>query len=92
MNKKFIGLISICVLSVNMVGCTALNSFKKDLESDTIGLHRIVKVVAMDGTIIETYESKDMRVSDGQGGTIVLDFDGKRVTIANASVIIEEVE
>lgn len=46
----------------------------------------------MDGSVVETYESKNMRVSDGQGGTIILDFDGKRVVIANASVIIEEVK
>ena len=88
MGKKIIGLI---LLSV-MVGCTAWNSFKKDFESDTKGLHRIVKVIAMDGTIIETYESKNMRVEDGQGGTIILDFNGKRITIANASVIIEEIK
>ena len=80
-------------ISLGMTGCTAeYQSMIKDFESDVKGIHRIVKVIAMDGSVVETYESKNMRVSDGQGGTIILDFDDKRVVIANASVIIEEVK
>ena len=85
-----VGLISLTLTS--MVGCTSWERFNKNVESNTKGLHRIVKVVSMDGTIIETYESKSMVVTDGDGGTITLDFDGKRIVLCNSQVIIEEVK
>lgn len=90
--KKIAAFMVLGVVALNMTGCTYLDSMKKELESDTKGLHRIATVIAMDGSEVRTYESKNMRVQDGEGGTIVLDFEGKRVTIANASVIIEEVK
>ena len=85
-----VGLISLILTS--MAGCTSWERFNKNVESNTKGLHRIVKVVSMDGTIIETYESKSMVVTDGDGGTITLDFDGKRIVLCNSQVIIEEVK
>lgn len=92
MKKKLLILCLIGMMSVGFMGCASIDSELKSWESNFKGLHRIVKVIAMDGSIVETYESKSMLVTDGDGGTIILDFDGRRVTICNAQVIIEEVE
>lgn len=79
------------VIALGSVGCTAIERGMKTLESNTKGLHRKVDVIAMDGSVVRTYESKNMTVTDGDGGTIILDFEGRRVTLANSQAIIEEV-
>lgn len=90
--KKIVILGLVILTLTSMVGCTSWERFNKNVESNTKGLHRIVKVISVDGSVVEQYESKSMIVTDGDGGTITLDFDGKRVTICNAQVIIEEVK
>ena len=92
MKKKLLILSLIASMSFGLIGCASIESFTKDLESNSKGLHRKVKVIAMDGTIVETYESKSMLVTDGDGGTITLDFDGRRIILCNSQVIIEEIK
>lgn len=90
MKKKVISLLLIGAIGFSFVGCSSVGRMSKSFESNTKGLHRVVKVLAMDGTVVETYESKSMLVTDGDGGTITLDFDGRRVVLCNSQVIIEE--
>lgn len=88
---KKICVLGLCgLMAMGSIGCASLESLGKDMQSNSKGLHRKVTVVSMDGSEVKTYESKHMRVQDGDGGTITLDFDGKRVVICNAQVIIEE--
>lgn len=89
-NKKILSTILVGALSLSFVGCTSMESKMKDHESNTKGLHRKVTVISNTGEEVKTYESKNMRIQDGDGGTITMDFDGKRVIICNAQVIIEE--
>ena len=92
MLKKIKFIILPVIMGMSLVGCTSIEKEFKTFKSGTTGLHRIAKVIAMDGTLVAEYESKSMLVSDGDGGTIVLDFDGKRVVLCNSQVIIEEVK
>lgn len=62
----------------------------KDVESDVLGFNRVVNVYLDNGEVLKIYISKSMRVKDGDGGIIILDFDGKRVIICNVYVVIEE--
>lgn len=90
MKKKIAMLMIVGVTIVGTLGCASIERGMKEFESNTKGLARIVKVYSMDGTEIAKYESSNMIVKDGEGGTIQIDFDGKRVTFANTQVIIEE--
>lgn len=89
--KKLVIIGMTFAIVLGSVGCTAIEREMKTLESNTKGLHRKVDVIAMDGSVVRTYESENMIVTDGDGGTIILDFEGKRVTLANSQAIIEEV-
>lgn len=93
MKRKLITLALVGLVCVGATGCTTTwEKVKKDMESETKGLHRKVKVIAMDGSVVEEYESKSMLVTDGDGGTITLDFEGKRIVLCNSQVIIEEIK
>ncbi|HBF6293744.1 TPA: DUF5052 family protein [Clostridioides difficile] len=88
--KKFLLIGVVGTMLMGISGCTGIQSSMKDAESDVSGLNRTVNVYSDDGEVLKTYTSKSMRVKDGDGGTITLDFDGKRVIICNAHVVIEE--
>jgi len=100
MMKKKAALGVIIALVILLVGgcttwfstTTAWEQMKKSWESDTKGLHRKVTIVAMDGTPIREYESKKMVVESKEGGGIQLDFEGKRISCSNVSVIVEELD
>lgn len=74
-----------------LVSCTGWQDNFKDFESDTFGLQREIKVYSYTGQLLTTYKGNKVRISYDTGGkrTIVL-LDGKRITIDNATVIIEE--
>ena len=92
MKKKLLSIGLIGIMMVGATGCTTVQKAVKDLESETKGIHRIVKVYADNGTLIEQYESEKMLVTDGSGGTITIDFEGKRVVFCNVDLVIEEVK
>lgn len=92
MKKKLLILGLVGTIALGSTGCAMMDSLSKSLESNSKGLHRIVRVIAMDGSVVEEYESKSMLVTDGDGGTITLDFDGKRIILCNSQVIIEEIK
>lgn len=91
-NKKLIMLGLVGAITLGATGCTTLQRVGKSIESSSKGLHRKVTVYAMDGTIIKEYESKSMMVTDGDGGTIILDFEGKRIVLCNSQVVVEEIK
>lgn len=88
--KKFLLTGLLGTVLIGMSGCTEIQSSIKDTESDVSGLNRTVNVYSDNGEVLKTYTSKNMRVKDGDGGTITLDFNGRRVIICNAHVVIEE--
>lgn len=92
MKKKLLILGLVGSIVLGSTGCAKLDMIGKNIESNSKGLHRKVKVLAMDGTTVEEYESNSMLVTDGDGGTITLDFDGRRIALCNSQVIIEEIK
>lgn len=92
MRKKLLVLVSVGIIGIGLSSCTTIDKFKKDVESKTKGLHRVVKVYADNGELISEYEDENMLVTDGDGGTIQIDFQGKRITFCNVSVVIEELK
>lgn len=69
---------------------TMWDRFTKDIKSNVTGLNRTVKIYTYNGELIAEYEGDDVLVDDGNGGTITVMVNGKRITLANVSVIIEE--
>lgn len=89
--KRIIGIVVVVAVGITMSGCTMINRMSKNIQVNTTGLHRKVTVYSDTGEVIKEYEGKDMTISDGDGGTLTIDFEGKRVTICNADIIVEEV-
>lgn len=65
------------------------NDRMKNFKSNTSGLKRTVEVYSFTGELLKTYEGNSVRLEEGKTGTL-LQVDGKRITITNATVITEE--
>ena len=92
--KHFItGIVILAVIVIGIVvipKTTMWEKLTKDIKSNVTGLSRVVKIYTYSGELIAEYEGDDVLVDDGQGGTITVMVNGKRITLANVSVIIEE--
>ena len=92
--KHFItGIVILAVIVIGIVvipKTTMWEKLTKDIKSNVTGLARVVKIYTYSGELIAEYEGDDVLVDDGQGGTITVMVNGKRITLANVSVIIEE--
>ena len=89
--KKLI-IASAMVIGIGVLtGCSSLDSMKKDFESNTKGLERVVTVYSKTGEILHQWEGSNIRTkSSGESNNIVFEIDGKRVVVYNADVVIEE--
>lgn len=88
--KKLI-LAGALALSVSVMGgCASLDSFTKDIESDTKGLDRKVTVYSKTGEVLKEYEGTIRTKSSSESSNIIFEVNGKRINIYNADVVIEE--
>nr|WP_259549247.1 DUF5052 family protein [Heyndrickxia oleronia] len=98
MKKYFNLLILLIAIVVVSSGCSSLEREKKDMKSEYGGgLDRIVTVYDNAGNVIRTYEGKiDIaKQTDSKGGAtgsdkIKFEFNGKRIILYNATVVVEE--
>jgi hypothetical protein len=81
--KKLTLTVFIATGLLTLSGCTMW-------ESDTKGLPRIVTIYSKTGEVLKKYEGNNVRISDAENGTMVINLDGKRIQIQNADVIVEE--
>nr|DAG29560.1 MAG TPA: protein of unknown function DUF5052 [Caudoviricetes sp.] len=89
--KKITVIAGVTLLSIiTLSGCTMWEDTMKGWESDTKGLPRIVTVYSKTGEVLKKYEGNNVRISDAENGTMVINLDGKRIQIQNADVIVEE--
>lgn len=89
MYKKIIIPITACLLVLTLSGCTWWDDKMKSFKSNTNGLKRTVQVYSYTGELLKTYKGNSVRLDEGKTGTL-LQVDGKRITITNATVITEE--
>lgn len=75
---------------LTLSGCTMWEDTMKGWESDTKGLPRVVTVYSKTGEVLKKYEGNNVRISDADNGTMIINLDGKRIQIQNADVIAEE--
>ncbi|MHC5291114.1 DUF5052 family protein [Bacillus licheniformis] len=75
---------------VSSTGCTLWNSVVKDLESSTSGLDRTITVYDMQGDVIAKYEGENVGIKGDSDGKVVFEVNGKRISLYNVSVIVEE--
>lgn len=87
--KKTIIISMTMVIMAGMTGCESWKRFKKGIHSDVNGgLNREVKVYSYDGKLIHTYKGKfDIQSNENK---VLFDIKGKRVTIYNSPVVVEE--
>ena len=86
-----LGLVSLASLLL-LSACTFGEDFAKDWKSDTDGLPRIITVYSKTGEVLKKYEGDNVRISDADNGTMIINLDGKRIQRQNADVIVEEKE
>jgi len=87
--KLIITAAALAVLFV-LAGCESWDRAVKDIGSSVNGLNRVATVYDQGGNAIKTYKGKfDVEVNE-YGNKIKFDFDGKRILIYNATVIVEE--
>jgi len=89
LKRKLLMAVLLANLTLGLIGCSKINDSIKSFESDTVGLKRTVYVYSYTGELLKTYQGQSVRLSSGQTGTI-LQVDGKRITISNATVVTEE--
>ena len=91
MKKRILTMATVGVMGLmTLTGCTALDDIKKDRESDTVGLKRVITVYSKTGEVIKRYEGDKIRTEETEGGQVVININGKRIQILNADTIIEE--
>lgn len=89
--KKITVIAGVTLLSLmTLSGCTMWEDTMKEWESDTNGLPRVVTVYSKTGEVLKKYEGNNVRISDAENGTMIINLDGKRIQIQNADVIVEE--
>ncbi|WP_214796505.1 MULTISPECIES: DUF5052 family protein [unclassified Exiguobacterium] len=88
--KKLIIAGALSVSMLGLGGCAALDSTVKTLESDTKGLDRVVTVYSKTGEVLHTYEGIIRTRDSGSSNAVVFEVDGKRISIYNADVVVEE--
>lgn len=84
------GLLGVGLLTAT--GCSAVDSFTKDIESNTAGLERQVTVYNHAGEVINTYQGIIRTKESSQTGAVIFELDGKRISLYNVDVVIEEVK
>lgn len=97
-HKKVIGVIifAICVLLLSFVAYKAMGSERirrslKTLQSEYGGgLQRTVTVYDNNGKVLKEWEGKIDIEENSYGNKVLFDLDGKRKTVYNAIVIVEE--
>lgn len=79
---------SIFVLS----GCASIDSFSKNIESNSKGLSRNVIVYSITGEELARYEGKSVRIEseNSDSNSVSVLVDNKKHKFVNATVIIEE--
>ena len=83
-------LLVLIVVMFGFISCSEVEHTLKSVKSDTVGLDRNIYVSMDDGTIF-VYSGDGIRVvSTEYGNKVILQIDGKRLVIYNASVIVEE--
>lgn len=89
--KRLVLILALLMISSAMIGCQAIDSVKKDFESDTKGLDRKIEVYDGSGNLIKSYEGSNIRVDTNEyGNKVIFIIDGKRNALYNATVVIEE--
>ncbi|MCK5154737.1 MAG: hypothetical protein KAQ93_10300 [Spirochaetales bacterium] len=90
--KKIIIILAAILIVTTLSGCG--ESFQRSVKSFTSeytgGLERKVEVYSSSGQLLKTYEGKLDIESNEYGNKVLFDFDGKRIIIYNATVIVEE--
>ena len=77
-------------LFCSIISCTEFQDSIKDLQSDTTGLKRDIKIYSLTGQPLASYSGNNVRVEFNEYGRFMANVDGKRLQVFNASVIIEE--
>jgi len=90
--KKIIITVAAILMITMLTGCG--ESFQRSVKTFTSeytgGLERKVEVYSSSGQLLKTYEGKLDIESNEYGNKVLFDFDGKRIIIYNATVIVEE--
>jgi len=89
MKKKILIVSLIGIMMLTFTGCASWNRAMKSFGSDvTGGLNRTVIVYSLSGVELNRYEGKiDVQESDNK---VLFDLNGKRTTIYNATVVVQE--
>lgn len=83
------GVIGLGVIAAS--GCASFDSAVKDHESNTTGLNRLVTVYDHNGKVVRTYEGViRTKPSSESPNTVIFELNGKRISIYNMDVVIEE--
>lgn len=80
-------LLSLCLLNT---GCQACASFFKDIKSDTVGVHRVIRLMDCSGRVIQRWESNTTVTVEGGSATWIDDKTGKRITVSGTFVMEED--
>lgn len=88
---KGIALAVALAASVAMLsGCAAFESIGKNVESNTVKLHRVVSLYDYDGELMRTWEG-DMRIESESSQQCSFILDGERTSINGGIVVVQEV-
>lgn len=88
--KKLIGIALLATALTVFSGCRSCVKDLNHLKSGVIGLDRVITLYAVDGTIIQQWETRDY-VETTQGGVVAfLDEDNKEVKILGTVSVIEK--
>lgn len=90
MKKKIAGVLIVLGLAISCTGCASWSRGLKTIGSDLSGgLYRTVEVYDYSGNLLKTYEGK-IDIAESDGGKVLFDMNGDRISIYNAIVIVEE--
>ena len=90
MKKKIAGALIVLGLAISCTGCASWSRELKTIGSDLSGgLYRTVEVYDYSGNLLKTYEGK-IDIAESDGGKVLFDMNGDRISIYNAIVIVEE--
>lgn len=90
--KKIVLSIAIILIITTLSGCgesfqRSVKTFRSEYAG---GLERKVEVYSSTGQLLKTYEGKLDIEANEYGNKVLFDFQGKRIIIYNATVIVEE--